>query len=370
MTLISADSGSMFGSTDGNYFVMQLYHGSQLTEPKPKSEKGKRNYPMMRSNFKEWTKVFDLDEFELDRTDEGLFKSHYSMLSNRQLLIAIDSIDRHISDRKARFDQQTNRHFHFFEKAAQAKKAEERKAMAAKKKAEKVKKEKLGKNKKEAAKAKKKPEAKPQKPPKKKKKKAVKKTKKKPVKKKKKPKKKPKKTAKKKDHKPWKQTIDRPLSEYKSIAGTFTSENADEAIKKAMGTVRTIRDQSKSSQKSLEKTFQSRVKHVFEFNSKFSLAVACFIFLFVGAPMGAIVRKGGFGLPLLISIIFFMLFIIIGIFSKNIAERRVIDATLSAWMGCLVIFPMGLLLTYWAMRDMGWSQIVEVFKFKLPGRSK
>ena len=80
--------------------------------------------------------------------------------------------------------------------------------------------------------------------------------------------------------------------------------------------------------------------------------------------MGAIVRKGGFGWPLLISIIFFMLFIVIGIFSKNIAERFVIDAVLSAWMNCLVIFPMGLLLTYWAMRDMGWSQIVDFLKFK------
>ena len=82
--------------------------------------------------------------------------------------------------------------------------------------------------------------------------------------------------------------------------------------------------------------------------------------------MGAIVRKGGFGWPLLISIIFFMLFIVISIFSKNIAERFVIDAVLAAWMNCLVIFPMGLLLTYWAMRDMGWSQIVDFFKSVIP----
>ena len=79
----------------------------------------------------------------------------------------------------------------------------------------------------------------------------------------------------------------------------------------------------------------------------------------VGAPMGAIVRKGGFGWPLLISIVFFMLFIIISIFSKNIAERFVIEATPAAWMNCMIIFPMGLLLTFWAMRDQSLQQIAD-----------
>ena len=80
--------------------------------------------------------------------------------------------------------------------------------------------------------------------------------------------------------------------------------------------------------------------------------------------MGAIVRKGGFGWPLLISIVFFMLFIVISIFSKNIAERFVINAIAAAWMNTLVIFPMGLALTYWSMRDMGVGQIWEFFSFK------
>jgi lipopolysaccharide export system permease protein len=81
------------------------------------------------------------------------------------------------------------------------------------------------------------------------------------------------------------------------------------------------------------------------------MAVACIIFLFIGAPMGAIVRKGGFGWPLLISIIFFMIYIILTIFCKNIAERFVIDAVLAAWTPCLVILPIGLILSYQAMRD-------------------
>ncbi|MBK9013291.1 MAG: LptF/LptG family permease [Saprospiraceae bacterium] len=162
----------------------------------------------------------------------------------------------------------------------------------------------------------------------------------------------------------YKQVLDKPLDQYSSFLETFELNKRKELLEKTRSPINVIQDQAATTLRSLEKTKESRVKHVFEFHSKFSLAMACLIFLFVGAPMGAIVRKGGFGWPLLISIVFFMLFIVISIFSKNIAERFVIDAILAAWMNCLVVFPMGLALTYWAMRDMGVSQIAEFFKFK------
>ncbi|MEZ4957097.1 MAG: LptF/LptG family permease [Saprospiraceae bacterium] len=375
LNMVAADSGQMFGSKDGKFFVMHLYNGSQISEPKPTNKAGKRNYPLMRSTFKEWTKIFNLDEFELDRTDEGLFKSHHTMLSNRQLLTAIDSIDNHIADRKSKFGEQTNRFFYFFEKAALEKKRIEREEEAQKRReeiskqkgenglnsqgkenaqskdeaAEKEREERMivemermkakqERNRQKIANTNKKTTAPKKTPP-------------------------PKKEI--KDNAPiLPQTIDKPLQEYSSIAETFTKETRRKSIDQAIASARSIKDQAASSFRSLKKTMENRVKHIFEFHSKYSLAIACFIFLFVGAPMGAIVRKGGFGWPLLISIIFFMLFIVISIFSKNIAERFVIHAVLSAWMNCLVIFPMGLLLTYWAMRDMGWSQIVDFFKWK------
>ena len=77
----------------------------------------------------------------------------------------------------------------------------------------------------------------------------------------------------------------------------------------------------------------------------------CFIFLFIGAPMGAIVRKGGFGYPILIAIIFFMLYIVLNILFKKLAESLVIGAALAAWMPCIILAPLGILLTYKAMMD-------------------
>ncbi|MEM1219480.1 MAG: LptF/LptG family permease, partial [Bacteroidota bacterium] len=79
------------------------------------------------------------------------------------------------------------------------------------------------------------------------------------------------------------------------------------------------------------------------------------------APMGAIVRKGGFGYPLLIAVGFFMVYMVLTIFSKNIAERFVIDPVLAAWLPCLVLFPIGLLLTYQAMND--YTRVINLDRY-------
>jgi lipopolysaccharide export system permease protein len=415
LSMVAADSGQMFGSQDNKYFVMQLFEGQQIAEPKPLTKSGRRNYPMMRSTFQSWTKVFDLDQFELDRTDENLFKSHHTMLSNRQLLVAIDSIDLEIVERAGRMAESNNRHFYFLNKLhlertkeKQEQEAEEKRAKMdsiikanpdsaalqkalkeigvtakdneymAKKNAEQLTTTPDATASKPAPKpsqttptsqdsvalARLKGQQPPIKPPK-----TL--TRQKPnitprnlpatkqdtTGKKQLPQKKIQVVG-------YKQLLEKPIEQYSSMLETFEPQKRSELLEKARNPMSVIQDQAETTLRSLQKTRESKVKHVFEFHSKFSLAMACVIFLFVGAPMGAIVRKGGFGWPLLISIVFFMLFIVISIFSKNIAERFVINAVTAAWMNCLVVFPMGLALTYWAMRDMGWGQIVEALSWK------
>jgi lipopolysaccharide export system permease protein len=67
--------------------------------------------------------------------------------------------------------------------------------------------------------------------------------------------------------------------------------------------------------------------------------------------MGAIIRKGGFGYPILISIIFFMIFVIMTIFCRKVAETFVVPAVTAAWIPCMVLFPVGIFLTIQAMND-------------------
>jgi lipopolysaccharide export system permease protein len=77
----------------------------------------------------------------------------------------------------------------------------------------------------------------------------------------------------------------------------------------------------------------------------------CIIFVFVGAPLGAIVRKGGFGYPLLVSVVAFIVFIVLTIFCRKIAETFLMPAALAAWLPCLILAPIGLWLTLKARSD-------------------
>jgi lipopolysaccharide export system permease protein len=67
--------------------------------------------------------------------------------------------------------------------------------------------------------------------------------------------------------------------------------------------------------------------------------------------MGAIVRKGGFGYPILVAIIFFMIFIILTILCKKISESQAMSAVLASWLPCLVLMPIGIWLTIKSMND-------------------
>ena len=66
--------------------------------------------------------------------------------------------------------------------------------------------------------------------------------------------------------------------------------------------------------------------------------------------MGAIIRKGGFGYPVLVSIGFFVFFMIVNIACKKLAEAEVLSAVLGAWVSCLVLVPVGVFLVYWVRR--------------------
>lgn len=364
---VAAETGTMYSTKDEQFFIMELSEGSQYNESKPTKKEGKENFPFIRTSFKEWTKVFDLNEFEMDRTDEGLFKSHHSMLSSRQLLVAIDSIDNRIDDKLESNAANADKYLYFLNKERIDKKREENKARNEAKakqknkelekfKQDKAKQDSTKKSKPKTAKSSSKEVVKKPKPAVKNKKKEPKA--KAPVKpkdtsknKKKEPAKSNQNKKKRENRRPLKQTIDRPLAEYASVVEIFSKSDMTPLFDKAKTSARSIFSSTESTIKSLNRIKENRVKHVFELHYKFSMALACFIFLFVGAPMGAIVKKGGFGFPLLISIIFFVIFVILTIFSKNIAERFVIDAVLAAWIPCLIVFPIGLLLTWVAMTD-------------------
>lgn len=84
---------------------------------------------------------------------------------------------------------------------------------------------------------------------------------------------------------------------------------------------------------------------------KFALSIACFIFFFIGAPLGAIIRKGGLGTPVIISAILFVLYWVVDITGKKLARDGVISPTVGAFISTWVFLPVGVFLTWKSTKD-------------------
>jgi len=92
-------------------------------------------------------------------------------------------------------------------------------------------------------------------------------------------------------------------------------------------------------------------KHIISFYEKFALGFACIILFFIGAPLGALIRKGGFGLPIIIAIILFLTYHFIGIFAKNSAEDSTLNPVIATWLSTLFMLPLSVYLTNRATKD-------------------
>ncbi|MFK7771482.1 MAG: LptF/LptG family permease [Saprospiraceae bacterium] len=412
-SMITAESGEMYMTSDNVYFVMNLKNGYHYQEGEKAKKGEEEKYTFTRTKFDEWKKVFDTGEFNIDLTEEERFKNHYTMLSVRQLWNAIDSIDNRIGSYNARLDEYVQKAFYPLKKEFLEKRKIEnaKKLKAQKQKAkDKLERKKLEKkeNEKQDSMAPKldlkdanpinskkiettqktiKSESKPPKPKKTKKKTTNKIEKEKAKKARSKAIQKRKEEAKiKKEEKRkaeaikkekslsqiLKQEIEKPLKEFDTFYNTFPeAEQGRFSLKeRAKTTARGILNQAEAIQRSINPKNESRVKHVFVLYSKFSFALVCCVFLFIGAPMGAIVRKGGFGYPLLIAILFFMMFIVLNILFQKLAESFVLPAEIAVWCPILILLPISYILTTRALKDKKilnfdqyTSKIISAFRY-------
>lgn len=93
--------------------------------------------------------------------------------------------------------------------------------------------------------------------------------------------------------------------------------------------------------------------HLLAFYDKFVIAFACFLMFFIGAPLGAIIRKGGLGLPIVFAVLIFITFHFINTFGKRIAQENGLSPFMGAWMSSFILSPLAILLTYRATNDIG-----------------
>ena len=348
---ITADNGEMFSADNGRFFVMKLRDGVQYSEQRPGGKSGSSR-PFVRTSFKTYTKVFDLSEFNLSKTNTKLFSTNRSMLATWQLQLGVDSIDADIAIRKqdagnhmvnylpilAR-DTTVYRNSRLKQKAEEndygsrpdegessSKRDSTRQVLSASggkttttieriDNRSKVIKPKIPEDQKLIMLQDRRTEA-------------------------------------------MAKALAHPLvtgaANWNGVRGLMDSVGTSiqgRIFNKARSAVRSVGGQAKAAERILPGIRESRVKHIYDLHMKYSMALVCIIFIFIGAPMGAIVRKGGFGYPILVSIIFFVIFIILTIFCRKLAESFVVDAAFAGWLPCVILFPVSLYITIRAMKD-------------------
>ncbi len=91
--------------------------------------------------------------------------------------------------------------------------------------------------------------------------------------------------------------------------------------------------------------------HKIEWHRKYSLSLACLVLLFIGAPLGAIIKKGGLGMPLVTAIVFFLLFHLLNMFGEKFSKQMMVTPSFGMWLAIIGLTPVGIFLTYKAMHD-------------------
>ncbi|MBD8348224.1 LptF/LptG family permease [Dysgonomonas sp. HGC4] len=92
-------------------------------------------------------------------------------------------------------------------------------------------------------------------------------------------------------------------------------------------------------------------QHNVELQRKFTLSFACLVFFFIGAPLGAIIRKGGLGMPVVVSVILFIIYYIIDNLGYKMARDGVWAVWQGVWLSSFILFPLGVFITYKAIND-------------------
>jgi len=92
-------------------------------------------------------------------------------------------------------------------------------------------------------------------------------------------------------------------------------------------------------------------RHEIEWHRKLTLSVACIVLFFIGAPLGAIIRKGGLGMPVVVSVVFFLFYHIIGITGEKLVRNLEVEPIFGMWASTIILSPIGAYLTYKATTD-------------------
>lgn len=284
--VIRAKEGKMLKSPDGRYLVLRLMDGVSYDEIGRGRDK---DHPQIKSRFAQDFIQMDLSGFELQRSDENLWKNHMKMLSMDQLKEAIDSLQHQRRERKKDFENYLDRSINLEATAVRdTTPADTIGQIAA--------------------------------------------------------------------------SADTSVADSTAVVATvpttheggFASLNPLEkrrVVNVALNMTRNAKNYMARTATEMEGRTEYINEHRIEWHRKLTLSFACLILFFIGAPLGAIIKKGGLGLPVIFSVLFFLVWHITSISGEKMVESGVLTPFWGMWLSSIILLPVSIFLTYKAAKD-------------------
>ena len=277
-SVILADSGYMKTTPDGTGLIMVLYNGYSFNEIEEKNiAQASRKYPSRKDYFKEQTLVISLTGFDLERSEEGLFKSNSAMLNISQLTFFIDSLNMRHNERILNQFNEFNSSRIYTQKNS------------------------FKRNPSIAVKS---------------------------------------------------DTINKIRQfETRAIFDSLPVSDKSIVLSRAITSLKDGASYLSERNETIHWEVKAIKKYEVEWNRKLTMSFACLVFFFIGAPLGAIIRKGGLGTPSVISIFFFVIYYVISISGQKLVEEDVVGTFAGMWASSYILLPIGIFLTYKATTD-------------------
>lgn len=278
VSVLTADSGYMKLTDDGSGLIMILYNGYSFFERQEKKAGiNYRSYPSRKDYFKMRTVVIPLTGFDLERSEEGLFKTRAETKNISELTFIIDSLNNRYTEKIENQLNEFSNNKIFYEKNYVPTYTDYDYGSDTLKKVEVFHAKKL---------------------------------------------------------------LDSiPITEKRSV------------ITKAIENLKDAELYLTQQDESLYYEIKNIKRYEVEWNKKLTLSLACLVFFFIGAPLGAIIRKGGLGTPAVISIFFFVVYYVISISAQKLVEENIVGTFAGMWAASYILLPIGIFLTYKATTD-------------------
>lgn len=144
-------------------------------------------------------------------------------------------------------------------------------------------------------------------------------------------------------------------------AQNLVQSQAITVSQKAANLAKNVKNFSRITQRQFNTEKKRITRYAIEIHAKFIYALACFVLFLIGASLGALIRKGGLGMPMVVAIVFFVIFHLLSTIGKKTAEEMVLTPFMGMWLPIFILFPLGIFLLYKANND---SQLLNANTYK------